>query len=47
MKMAKREITHWKDYKYIVVNEDIDNCFNQINQIIKIERDLRASFNKI
>jgi guanylate kinase len=47
MKMAKGEITHWKDYKYIVVNEDIDNCFNQINQIIKIERDLRASFNKI
>jgi guanylate kinase len=47
MKMAKGEITHWKDYKYIVVNEDIDNCFNQINQIIKIERDLRASFNKL
>ncbi len=47
MKMAKGEITHWKDYKYIVVNEDIDNCFNQINQIIKIERDLRTSFNKI
>jgi guanylate kinase len=47
MKMAKGEITHWKDYKYIVVNEDINNCFNQINQIIKIERDLRASFNKI
>ena len=47
MKMAKGEITHWKDYKYIVVNEDIDNCFNQINKIIKIERDLRASFNKI
>ena len=47
MKMARGEITHWKDYKYIVVNEDIDNCFNQINQIIKIERDLRASFNKI
>jgi guanylate kinase len=47
MKMAKGEITHWKDYKYIVVNEDIDNSFNQINQIIKIERDLRASFNKI
>ena len=47
MKMAKGEITHWKDYKYIVVNEDIDNCFNQINQIIKIERDLRATFNKI
>ena len=47
MKMAKGEITHWKDYKYIVVNEDIENCFSQINLIIKIERDLRASFNNI
>jgi guanylate kinase len=47
MKMAKGEITHWKDYKYIVVNENVENCFSQINQIIKIERDLRASFNNI
>ena len=47
MKMAKGEITHWKDYKYIVINEDIENCFSQINQIIKVERDLRASFNNI
>ena len=47
MKMAKGEITHWKDYKYIVVNENIENCFSQINQIIRIERDLRTSFNNI
>jgi guanylate kinase len=47
MKMAKGEITHWKDYRYIVVNEDIENCFKQISQIIKIEKDLRASFNNI
>jgi guanylate kinase len=47
MRMAKGEITHWKDYKYIVINEDIENCFSQINQIIKVERDLRASFNNI
>jgi len=47
MKMAKNEIKHWKDYKYIVVNVDIENCFNQINQIIKIERNLRSSFNNI
>ena len=47
MKMAKGEITHWKDYRYIVVNKDIENCFKQISQIIKIEKDLRASFNDI
>ncbi|CAO6131650.1 Gmk Guanylate kinase [Candidatus Pelagibacterales bacterium] len=45
MKMAKDEIKHWKDYKYIVVNKDVENCFEQINKIIKIERELRSTFN--
>ena len=45
MKMAKDEIKHWKDYKYIVVNKDVENCFEQINKIIKIERELRSTLN--
>ena len=45
MKMAKDETKHWKDYKYIVVNKDVENCFEQINKIIKIERELRSTFN--
>ena len=45
MKMAKDEINHWKDYKYIVVNKEIENCFEQITKIIKIERELRSTFN--
>jgi guanylate kinase len=47
MKMAKNEIKHWKDYKYIVVNKDVENCFEQIIKIIKIERELRSTFNQI
>ena len=47
MKMAKDEIRHWKDYKYIVVNKDVENCFEQITKIIKIERELRSTFNHI
>ncbi|MFM7821566.1 MAG: guanylate kinase [Candidatus Fonsibacter sp.] len=47
MKMAKDEIKHWKDYKYIVVNKDVENCFEQITKIIKIERKLRSTFNQI
>ncbi|MSP06556.1 MAG: guanylate kinase [Candidatus Fonsibacter sp.] len=45
MKMAKDEIKHWKDYKYIVVNKEVKNCFEQITEIIKIERKLRSTFN--
>ena len=47
MKMAKDEIKHWKDYKYIVVNKDVENCFEQITKIIKIERELRSTLNQI
>ena len=47
MKRAKDEIKHWKDYKYIVVNKDVENCFEQITKIIKIERELRSTFNQI
>lgn len=47
MKMARDEIRHWKDYKYIVVNKDVENCFEQITKIIKIERELRSTFNQI
>jgi guanylate kinase len=45
MKMAKVEINHWKDYKYIVVNKELENRFEQITKIIKIERELRSTFN--
>ena len=45
MKMAKNEIKHWKDYKYIVVNKEVEICFEQISKIIKIERKLRSTFN--
>jgi guanylate kinase len=45
MKMAKDEINHWKDYKYIVVNKDIENCFEKIIKIVKIEKELRSTFN--
>jgi guanylate kinase len=45
MKMAKDEINHWKDYEYIVVNKDVENCFEQITKIVQIERKLRSTFN--
>jgi len=45
MKMAKDEINHWKDYKYIVVNKEVESCFEQITKIIRIERELRSTFN--
>ena len=34
MKMAKDEMKHWKDYKYIVVNKEVEICFEQISKKI-------------
>ena len=29
------DILHWEDYDYIVINNDLEKCFSQIEQIIK------------
>ena len=35
MSKAKKEIMHWKEYDYVVVNDDLKNCLNTIRLIIK------------
>lgn len=32
------DITHWSDYDYIVINDNLENCFKQIDNIIKINK---------
>ena len=29
---------HWNDYDYIVINNNLDACFKQIENIISIEK---------
>ena len=29
------DIQHWFDYDYIVINNDLESCFGQIEKIIK------------
>ena len=33
-KSYEKDIKHWKDYDYIVINENLDVCFSQIEKII-------------
>ena len=28
------DVKHWKDYDYVVINENLENCFKQIEKII-------------
>ena len=32
------ELSHWKEYDYVVTNDDFDNCVLEITNIINVER---------
>jgi guanylate kinase len=42
MARAQAEISHWDGYDYVVVNDDIDECFDKVVQILAAERLGRA-----
>ncbi|MBO6815146.1 MAG: guanylate kinase [Rhizobiaceae bacterium] len=35
---AAEEITHWREYDYVVVNEDLDKAFHEVHSILVAER---------
>ena len=35
---ARAEIEHWRDYDYVVVNEDLDTAFSSVRSIVAAER---------
>lgn len=41
MQRARGEISHWAEYKYVVINDDMDECFGKIKEILEAERMLR------
>ena len=38
MKQAREEISHWKEYKYMVVNDDLAEAYDDMRAIILAER---------
>jgi guanylate kinase len=38
MAMAHGEISHWEEYDYVLVNEDIEKCLNEVKSILTAER---------
>ena len=35
MKEFSKDMLHWKDYDYVVINDDLQKCFNQICKFIE------------
>jgi guanylate kinase len=42
MARAHAEISHWDGYDYVVINDDIDVCFDKVVEILAAERMRRA-----
>ncbi|MXO87562.1 guanylate kinase [Altererythrobacter aestuarii] len=42
MDRAKAEISHWDGYDYVVINDDIESCYDSVLHILEAERLRRA-----
>ena len=37
MKQFERDVLHWINYDYVVINDDLNKCYNKINNLIDAE----------
>ncbi len=37
MKQFSRDVLHWINYDYVVINDDLKNCYSKIHNLIKAE----------
>ncbi len=42
-----KDIKHWRDYDYIIINKNLDTCFRQIENIIKNNKNQKSIFSRI
>lgn len=38
MERARAEISHWAEYDYVVINDDIEECFARVREVLDAER---------
>ena len=37
MRQFGKDVLHWVDYDYVVINDDLNSCYKEVNKIIKSE----------
>ncbi len=37
MKQFERDVLHWINYDYVIINDEIDKCYNKIDNLIEAE----------
>ena len=35
MKQFNKDVLHWKNYDYVVINDNLEKCFNEVNNLIE------------
>ena len=38
MERARAEISHWAEYDYVVINDNVDECFERVCEVLDAER---------
>ena len=44
LQQYENDIQHWFDYDYVVINNDLESCFNQIEKIFESHKKEKMSF---
>ena len=44
MKQFSNDVLHWKNYNYVVINDDLERCYNEVSGLI--ESELKNTTNK-
>ena len=44
MQQFKKDVLHWKDYDFVVINDDLQKCYNQIINFIEKESKIRSTY---
>ena len=44
LKQYESDIQHWSDYDYVVINNDLESCFSQIEKIIESHKKEKMNF---
>ncbi len=44
LKQYEHDILHWSDYDYVVINNDLESCFSQIEKIIENHKKEKMPF---
>ena len=44
MKQFDKDILHWKNYNYVVINDDLQDCYQKISKILNCELNNKKSY---